>query len=176
MMARLPRIADLDGASMGAGFFLCVRKERRTGQKGGVFLSLLLQDASGEIAAKVFTDVDASDTQFETGEFVAVQGRGNLFNQRLELVLEKIRRVIPDDASRGFREEDCIRSSPRPVDEMWAELGARIAAIEHPAIKDLLTRVTERYADKLRIWPAAVTVHHDYRSGLLEHVLKIVDV
>jgi len=161
---------------MGAGFFLCVRKERRTGQKGGVFLSLLLQDASGEIAAKVFTDVDASDTQFETGEFVAVQGRGNLFNQRLELVLEKIRRVIPDDASRGFREEDCIRSSPRPVDEMWAELGARIAAIEHPAIKDLLTRVTERYADKLRIWPAAVTVHHDYRSGLLEHVLKIVDV
>ena len=41
----------------------------------------------------MFQDVDASDEQFDVGEFVAVQGKGNLFNQRLELVLDKIRRV-----------------------------------------------------------------------------------
>jgi 3'-5' exoribonuclease len=175
MMARLPRIADMDGSSNGTGFYLCTRKERRTGQKGA-FLALVLQDVSGEIGAKVFTDVEASDAQFDAGEFVAVQGRGNLFNQKLELILDKVRRVIPDDATRGFREEDCIRSSPRPVDEMWTELEGRIAMIAHPQIRALIARVVERYADRFRVWPAAVTVHHDYRSGLLEHVLKIIEV
>jgi 3'-5' exoribonuclease len=174
-MARLPRIAEIDANSNGTGFFLCSRKERRTGQKGG-FLALVLQDVSGEIGAKVFTEADTLDAQFDAGEFVAVQGRGNLFNQRLELILDKIRRVIPDDANRGFREEDCIRSSPRPADQMWPELLVRISSIEQPQLRDLVARLVDRYADRLRLWPAAVKVHHDYRSGLLEHVLKILEL
>jgi 3'-5' exoribonuclease len=174
-MARLPRIAEIDGASAGTGFFLCARKERRSG-RNGAFLALLLQDASGEIGGKVFQDVDASDAQFEVGEFVAVQGKGNYFNQRLELIVDKIRRVIPDDTTRGFREEDCIRSAPRPVEEMWAELLGRIASVGRPELRTLLSRLAERYADRLRIWPAARQVHHAYRSGLLEHVLTIMGV
>lgn len=174
-MARLPRIADLEGSSNGSGFFLCVRKERRNGAKGP-FLALVLQDVSGEIAAKVFTEVDAASEQFDVGEFVAVQGRGNLFHERLELILDKVRRVIPSDTALGFREEDCIRASPRPIDEMWTELLGRIQSVSQPELRDLLTRLAAKYEAKLRIWPAAVKVHHDYRSGLLEHVLKIMEV
>ena len=46
--------------------------------RGGPFLALLLQDVSGEIQAKVFQDVETASEQFEAGEFVAVQGHGNL--------------------------------------------------------------------------------------------------
>lgn len=174
-MARLPRITEVDAQSAGAGFFLCARKERRTG-RAGAYLVITLQDVSGEIAAKVFQDADAVSEQFEAGEFVAVQGRANLYNQRLELVLDKIRRVIPGDEERGFRPEDCIPCSPRPVDEMWTELGERIASVEHPALRELLSRLAARHEDRLRVWPAARSVHHAYRSGLLEHVLKIMEV
>jgi len=174
-MARLPRIAEVDAQSAGAGFFLCARKERRTGRTGP-YLVLTLQDVSGEIAAKVFQDADAVSEQFEAGEFVAVQGRANLFNQRLELILDKVRRVIPGDEEHGFRPEDCIPCSPRPVDEMWTELGDRIASVEHPALRELLSRLVARYEARLRVWPAARSVHHAYRSGLLEHVLKIMEV
>ena len=52
-MARLPRIAELEAASAGTGFYPCARKERRTG-RGGPFLALLLQDGSGVIGAKAF--------------------------------------------------------------------------------------------------------------------------
>lgn len=174
-MARLPQIARIDGTSAGTGYFLCARKDRRSG-RSGQFLVLVLQDASGEIDAKVFQDVDVASQQFEIGEFVAVQGRGNVFNQRLELVIDKIRRVIPEDAALGFREEDCIPCSPRPLDEMWTELEARVASVEHPQIRELLGRVVARHADRLRLWPAGRQVHHAYRSGLLEHVLQIADV
>jgi 3'-5' exoribonuclease len=174
-MARLPRISALEAASAGTGFFLCARKERRTG-RGGPFLALLLQDVSGEIGAKVFQDVEASSLQFEVGDFVAAQGKGNLFNQKLELILDKVRRVIPDDARLGFREEDCIPASPRPIDEMWTELAARIATVENVHVKALLIGVVETHADRLRIWPAARQIHHAYRSGLLEHILQIMQV
>ena len=174
-MARLPRIAEIDGTSSGTGYFLCARKDRRSG-RSGAFLVLLLQDVTGEIDAKVFQDVEIASQQFEVGEFVAVQGKGNVFNQRLELVIDRIRRVIPEDVGLGFREEDCIPCSPRPLDEMWTELQGRLASVEHPQLRALLQRIVERHAERLRLWPAGRQVHHAYRSGLLEHLLQIMDV
>jgi 3'-5' exoribonuclease len=174
-MTQLPRIAELTGNSNGWGYFLCAKKEVRSG-KSGQYLALVLQDISGEIRAKVFQDVDSLKEEFDAGEFVKILARGNLFNQRLELVIDKIRRVHAErDALEGFREEDCIPCAPRPLDEMWKELEAHVAAVSSPAVRELLTRVTARHGDRLRIWPAAQTVHHAYRGGLLEHVLKILD-
>ena len=92
-------------------------------------------------------------------------------------MIENIRRVIPaKDAADGFREEDCIPSSPRPADEMWAELQARIASVQRAPLRALLERIVATYGERLRIWPAAVTVHHAYRGGLLEHLLKIMEI
>jgi 3'-5' exoribonuclease len=174
-MATLPRIAELGAASSGWGFYLCSRKEVRTG-KTGAYLALELQDTSGEIKAKVFQDVDIMREEFDAGEFVKIQARGNLFNQRLELVLDKIRRVdVIKDALDGFREEDCIPCSPRPLEEMWQELQGHLSSIGSPFLRELLTRILAQYGDRLRIWPAAQAVHHAYRGGLLEHVLKIIE-
>jgi 3'-5' exoribonuclease len=175
-MPRLPRVTELEASSAGWGFFLCARKEVRNG-RGGEYLALVLQDASGEIRAKVFQDVEIAKQEFEAGEFVKVQGKGNAFNQQLELILDKIRRVMPGkDAAEGFKEEDCIRCAPRPVDEMWHELLGRIAEVQNPHLRELLSALAARYADRLRIWPAARQIHHAYRSGLLEHILKIIEV
>ncbi len=176
-MARLPRIADLAPNVSGWGFFLCSRKDTRTGRTGNPFLEVSLQDVSGEIRAKVFQDVEAVTLEFDAGEFVKVQGRSNLYQGRTELILDKIRRVMPDrDAAEGFREEECIRCAPRPVDEMWAELVAHVDSVQDPALRALLSAIVVRHADRLRIWPAARQIHHAYRSGLLEHVLKIMKV
>lgn len=174
---RLPPIAEIDGASSGWGFFLCAQKDLRPTKTGGSYLSLMLQDATGEIAAKVFDGAESLNTQFNKGDFVKVQARGNTFKQQVELVLENIRRVNPaKDAADGFREEDCIPSSPRPIAEMWQELQNRIAEVKRPEIRALLERIIATHGDRLKIWPAAMTVHHAYRGGLLEHLLKIMEV
>ena len=173
---KLPQIAMMQAQSSGTGFYLCVRKDIRTGRNGGEFLTIVLQDISGEIGGKVFNDVDTLRHEFEAGEFVKVQGKGSVYNQRLELVLDKIRR---DDATRdrldGFREEDCIRASPHPAAEMWETLERHVRAIEDDHLRALLTNIVQRHGDKLKIWPAAQTVHHAYRSGLLEHILKMIE-
>ena len=173
---KLPQIAMLQASSAGTGFYLCIRKDVRTSRNGDEFLTIVLQDISGEIAGKVFNEVDTLKQEFEAGEFVKIQARGSLYNQRLELVVDKIRRV---DANRdrldGFREEDCIRASPFSPDEMWRQLEAHVASVGDSNIRELLTRMIATHREKLQIWPAAQTVHHAYRSGLLEHVLKLIE-
>lgn len=173
-MSKLPRISDLDEGAAGWSFYLCARKEVRTDRAGATFVALTLQDASGQIPAKIFAQAGIMSDEFDAGEFVKAAGVCSRHHQRLELVVERIRRVNPEqDRQDGFREEDCIPSAPRPIDEMWAELLARIEAVEDPWIRKLLLAVVRERESRLRTWPAAVTVHHAYRGGLLEHVLTL---
>jgi len=173
---RLPRIAELDESSSGWAFFLCARKERRTDRAGADFLALALQDATGQIPAKTFVDVDAVEREFQAGDFVRVEGRVVRPYRKLELLIDKIRRIDEtEDRALGFDAEDYIPSAPRPIEIMWQELQARVARARNPWIQRLLASVLDRHADRFRMWPAAMTVHHAYRGGLLEHVLKIAE-
>ena len=56
---------------------------------------------------------------------------------------------------------------------MWSELDQLIMHVRDPFVRELLQRLITQHAEQLRIWPAAQTVHHAYRSGFLEHVLSV---
>lgn len=172
----LPPIRQLTAESSGIGFFVCTQKEVRPG-RNGEFLNLTLQDATGRITARVFDGVERMKGEFEAGEFVKVKARANLYNDRLQLIVENIRRVHPEqDRNDGFSEEQCVIASARPVDEMWAELQGRIAAASNPFVKRLLAGIVGAHEAKLRVWPAAQTLHHAYRAGFLEHILQMAAV
>jgi 3'-5' exoribonuclease len=66
--------------------------------------------------------------------------------------------------------------APRPVEEMWSELQSRVARVGNVWVRQLLEGMLDRHGDRPRIWPAALMVHHAYRGGLLEHVLKLAEV
>jgi len=73
-------------------------------------------------------------------------------------------------------DEPSQNSSPLPVDEMWRALQSRVSRVENVPLRRLLETVLAQHGERLRIWPAALMVHHAYRGGLLEHVLKIAEV
>jgi 3'-5' exoribonuclease len=174
---RLPRIRDIGSGASGAAFFLCSHKEVRTTRRGVAFLLATLQDATGEISGKVFEDFERYRDEFDAGEFVRVEGTAEIHAGRVELVLSRIRRVNPEqDRADGFREADCIPSSPRDAGEMWQELEAGVSGVRDSGIRALLMRVLQDHGPQLRIWPAALVVHHAYRGGLLEHILQVARV
>ena len=175
--SRLPKLASLAPEDEGWGYFLCTYKEVRAGRSGSEFLFLSLQDSSAQTVAKLLTDVDRYKNEFEAGEFVRVEGHGSFYNGQLQLVLSSIRRVHADqDRLEGFREEDCILSAPRPIDEMWAELQEHLRAIKNDHIRVLLNRIVSDNEAQLRVWPAAQAIHHAYRGGFLEHITKMAEV
>ena len=171
---RFPSIRALAPEFDGWGFFLCTQKDVRHGRGGDLFVALSLQDHTGLVRGRIFNEAARLLEEFDNGDFVKVQGRTDLFNGRLQLLVEKIRRVNPDqDREQGFREEDCVLCAPRPVDEMWNDLEQLILHVRDPFVRDLLRRITTQHAEKLRIWPAAQTVHHAYRGGFLEHIVSV---
>jgi 3'-5' exoribonuclease len=172
--ARLPFIRTLSPELTGWGFFLCTYKDVRQGRGGEPFIALSLQDRTGLVRARIFNEAARLRDEYDRGDFVKAQGRTELFNGRVQLVIEQLRRVNPDqDKPLGFREEDCVLSAPRPIDEMWSELEQHILHVRDPFVRELLQRITTQHGEKLRIWPAAQTVHHAYRSGFLEHILSV---
>lgn len=174
MASRLPNIRVLTPELAGWGFFLCTYKDVRQGRGGDPFIALSLQDRTGVVRARILNDAARLRDEFDSGDFVKVQGRTDQFNGRVQLVIEQIRRVNPDqDRGQGFREEDCVLCAPRPIGEMWAELEQLILHVRDPFVRELLQRITTQHAEKLRVWPAAQTVHHAYRSGFLEHILSV---
>ena len=175
-ITRLPPLRQLSPDSTGVGFCLCLQKEVRAG-RNGEFIALLLQDATGKVSAKVFEEVERLKTEFEAGEFVKIRARANVYNDRIQLIVENIRRVHAEqDRGDGFREEECILSAPRPAEHMWEELRSRVGRVADPFLRQLLERLVCANEAKLRVWPAAQTLHHAYRAGFLEHVVKIGEV
>jgi 3'-5' exoribonuclease len=174
---RLPKLASLTAADEGWGYFLCTYKELRAGRSGSEFLFLSLQDSTAQIVAKVMADVDRYKNEFEDGEFVRVEGHGSVYNGQLQLVLTSIRRINPDqDRLQGFREDECVLSAPRPIDEMWAELQEQLRGVRNDHLRVLLNRIVADHEAQLRVWPAAQQIHHAYRGGFLEHVTKMAEV
>jgi 3'-5' exoribonuclease len=175
-MSRLPRVRDLTSDADGWGYFLCSYKEFRPVRSGEILL-FTLQDASGQIAAKLVDDVDRFRGEFDAGEFVRVEAHATTFQGQLQLAVTHVRRVHPpQDRLQGFRDEDCVLSAPRSIDEMWTELSTRLQDVANPHIRVLLNRIVADHAAELRDWPAAQSIHHAYRGGLLEHTLKMAEV
>jgi 3'-5' exoribonuclease len=175
-LTRLPRINDLSPETAGWGYFLCTSKELRPIRNGELLL-FTLQDSTGRIEAKVLDAVERFNDEFEAGEFVRVEARAALFHGQLQLNVSHVRRVNPEqDRRHGFREEDCVFSAPRSIDDMWAELIAHVQAVRDPHLRVLLNRITADHEHQLKEWPAAQQIHHAYRGGLLEHVVKMADI
>lgn len=176
-MPRLPSISAFDADTSGWGFFLCTEKTVRTGRTGEIYLALTLADATGEVAGRVFENIDRLGDEFDAGEFVKVQGRVNVFNGRTQFHIESIRRVMTgadsQDRRDGFREELLLASAPRPLDDMWADLQRVIGGIGDGHLRALVAAITSAHEESLRVWPAARAVHHAYRGGLLEHILTM---
>lgn len=171
---RLPCIRDLSPEMSGWGFFLCTQKDIRQGRSGDLVIALSLQDRTGVLRARITQEAARFRDEFDIGDFVKVQGRTELFNGRVQLVAEHIRRVNPEqDKAQGFREEDCVLCAPRATDEMWSELRDLIQHVQDPFVRELLERMIAQHGDKMRVWPAALTVHHAYRGGFLEHILSV---
>jgi 3'-5' exoribonuclease len=176
-MNQFPSVTSLSAGSSGWAFLLCAQKEVRRSRAGEPFISLTLQDRTGRIPGKVFNEVERYRDEFDEGDFVKVQGRIDVFKDNLQFIVERIRRVnVPQDAEAGFREEDCILSADRPVDEMWDELMGLVGGMTDPHLRALVERLTSEHEARLRVWPAARLVHHAYRSGFLEHVLSVAHV
>ncbi len=159
------------------GFALLSRKERRQDRKGRDYLELELSNAQGSIAAKVWPDSPALHGTYEEKQFVAYKGVVRLFRDHLQLNVDHCRQATDKDRADGFDEMALVPTTPEDIDDLWQRLGKLYpGAIGRAPLRRLIEEALRRFGDKLREHPAAKSIHHAYRGGLLEHVVTMAEV
>jgi 3'-5' exoribonuclease len=166
-------VADLADGQIVASLYLVREKEIRTSARTGKsWLELNLADRSGSIPAKMWDNFEAIAKTFERDDVVRVRGRVKLYNDRKELTLEQI---VPA-AEKDYELADFLPHTKYDVEGLCAELRAAIGGMKNPWLQKLLSGVVDdpEIAAKLKRAPAAMTMHHAYLGGLLEHTVSLI--
>jgi 3'-5' exoribonuclease len=151
--------------------FLVHSKEIRQKKSGEFYLSLLLADRTGEVDAKMFDNVAEVLDAFDRDDFVKVKGLIQIFHNRPQLTIHKLRRM--DDSEIDF--VDYFPSSRRDPEQMWSELRGMVSGMANSHLKALTDAMLDdpEIAARYKRAPAAKQIHHAFLGGLLEHVLSL---
>lgn len=166
-----PYVNELQPNANVEATFLVAHKEVRQKKTGEPYLSLTLTDRTGELDAKMWDNAAEVVSVFSENDFIRVKGATQVFQNRLQFTIHKLRPVPENEIDLG----DYLVASKRDRDEMLGELMGHVAAMTNPHLKGLLEGifaapgVSQLYRDA----PAAKSVHHAWIGGLIEHVLSM---
>lgn len=159
-----------------SGFALVGRKERRQDRNARDYIDLELTDNSGTVFAKIWADSAALDADFDAHDFVAFRGSVKSYRDQIQLSIDQCRRATDRDREHGFDEALLVPSTPEDVDDLWRRLEALMKTVERPHLARLARETLTVHGDALKEHPAAKTIHHAYRGGLLEHVVSMAEL
>ena len=156
----------LDGAE-----FVVTDCKSGVGNTGKRYLTISLQDATGNIDGKIW-DVGPNDEKiFEKGNLVRISGDVNSYRDALQLKIHDAE-VLPRE---GVDWSKFIANAPMGKDVLMAKLKDYLNSLEDPDVKTLVCESLKGYKEQYLTWPAASKNHHNYVSGLLYHSLTMAD-
>jgi len=166
-------VTDLSPDAQVRTTFLVQARERKIARTGSAYLDLDLRDASGVVRAKLW-DCDRHPLDFEVEDIVAVDGVVEDYQGTLQIRVRKISRCSPDEVDLF----DYLPHSRRDPEEMYATLVDRLRRVPEGPLRMLLLAIMEdpSIAEKYKKAPAAMSYHHAFLGGLLEHVLSLVQL
>jgi len=151
--------------------FAIVECSKSEDKNGKTYYSLILGDKTGKIGAKIWSDTlpKINPKALKEGVIVKISAKTDEFKGTLQLNIMTLERVDEEAL------DDYMNSSEFSPDDMMQELKEEIKSIKDKSIKSVVEDILndEEISKRLKYWPAANTIHHDFRSGLLQHVLEM---
>jgi 3'-5' exoribonuclease len=166
-------VRELTDGQAVTSLFLVHEKEIRTSPRTGKsWLQLSLGDRTGVISAKMWDNFDTLVTTFDRDDVVHIRGRVKTYNGEKELTIEQI---VPAQ-EREYEMGDFLPHTRFDVERMYAELRATVVSVQNPWLQKLLVSVVDdpEIAPRLKRAPAAMSMHHAFIGGLLEHVMSLL--
>jgi 3'-5' exoribonuclease len=166
-------VADLRPDAHVRTTFLVQARERKIARTGSAYLDLELRDSSGVMRAKLW-DCDRHPLDFEVEDIVEVDGVVEDYQGTVQIRLRKISRRSPEEVDLF----DYLPRSRRDPTEMYAALIDRLRRVPEGPLRVLLLSIVEDplIAEKYKRAPAAMSYHHAFLGGLLEHVLSLIQL
>ena len=152
--------------------YLCKHKVSAVTKNGKQYESVILQDKTGTIDAKVWEPNNPGISDYDALNYIEVYGDVTNFQGTLQLSIKRIRVCKEGE----YNPADYLPVSSKDIGEMYKELKKYIVSIKSPYLKKLLESMfmnDEDFVKKFCQSSAAKTVHHGFVGGLLEHTLSV---
>lgn len=171
-MKMIKMICDILPGDNGVEFNAIVTSVLNGKNSKAPYLSLVFQDTSGQIDAKLW---QVSQEQIETinlGKVVHVVGDAIKYNDDRQLKVNKIT-VLDSSEEEQIK---YLKAAPMTLEDMVKNIEEYIQTIENKKLYRIVASLYEEHKDKFHVYPAASKNHHEYVSGLLYHTLSMLDI
>ncbi len=158
------------------GIFFCRYRTSAVTKNGKEYYSLILQDKTGTIDAKIWnTSSPGIRDDFESMDYVSVTGDVTVFNGSLQLNVNSAQKA----AEGSYSESDYLPASEYDTDEMYDNLMNIMSEVKNEYLSELIKKFfiqDESFIKSFKRHSAAKRVHHGFIGGLLEHTLSVVRI
>ena len=152
--------------------YLCKHKQEAVTKNGKPYESVILQDKTGTIDAKVWEPNNPGIGDYDDLDYIEVYGDVTNFQGQLQISVKRIRVCREGE----YNPSDYLPVSSKGIDTMYNELKTLIGSIKNTYLHQLLQDLFIEDADFVKKFcnsSAAKTVHHGFVGGLLEHTLGV---
>ncbi len=163
-------IADLQGKEEIESVFLVKIMNTMEGKDGRKYFNIILSDSTGDLESRLWNYSEEVEKQISKNCFVKVRGKVNFFQGRKQFIISQIQKV---DAAEVNEDDFMMKASKNP-ETMYKDLLGIVDKLSDVYIRDLLRSIITdgEIARRLKTWQAGKSIHHAYKSGLLEHILS----
>ena len=155
--------------------YLCKNKQIALTKAGKEYGSLILQDKTGTVDAKIWDLSSPGVGSFDALDYVFVDADVTMFQGSHQLNVKRIRRA--EDVE--YIPEDYLPVSSKSIDGMYGELEGYIRSLKNKYLRDLASSFfvdDQKFIKEFKSHSAAKSVHHGFVGGLLEHTLSVVQL
>lgn len=138
------------------------------------YYSASLSDGDQIIDARIWDTLIVEKCQMTKGEIYFFEAHINEYAGKTQFVIKNARAIEENEIDKKI----FYRSAPITEEHLRMEIKRYITKIENPILKEVVVRLISKVADKYFTFPAAMSMHHNYASGLAYHtytMLKIAD-
>ncbi|HET7628166.1 MAG TPA: 3'-5' exoribonuclease YhaM [Bacillales bacterium] len=152
--------------------FMLIRSAKKAvASNGKPFLTLMLQDRTGEIEAKLWDCSGDDEKAYVAEKIVKVTAEMTSFRGKSQLRLKTLRLAASED---GVKIGDFLKSAPLTIEEMGDEITRYIFEMKNPKLQRLTRQLVKNHQEAFFTYPAAMRNHHEYISGLAYHVVSML--
>lgn len=165
------RISELKAGENVNGLYMLKSAEIKISSNKKTYIDMTLSDNTGDIPAKWW---DAGEEQFASlvpNRLFYVNARVDVWRDTMQLNVAEMR--IADDEDQK-RISEFVKSAPLPPEKMLEEVYAYTAKIRSSEIRNIVMAILDKKEDRLLYWPAAKSLHHSIRGGLLYHMVRML--
>lgn len=105
------------------------------------------------------------------GTIFRVQGTTDYYQNRFSPAISDIQKLHESEIPRYL--DALVECSPIPKADLWKEILGFIDLVAHPALQETVRSALTELEDSFKTIPGAISMHHAYRSGLMEHTVRM---